>query len=62
MRVSIDENPGIAERYDAMSIPLLVLLDHGLEIDRHLGAAPESRLAAGLRPCLSTVASERRDA
>lgn len=45
VRVDIDANPRLADRYQAMSIPLLVLLNHGTEIARHVGAAPEARLS-----------------
>jgi thioredoxin 2 len=55
VKVNIDENPDLAARYGAMSIPLLVLIDHGQEVDRQVGAAPESRLAAWIDPYLSKV-------
>ena len=58
VKVNIDENPELAARYGAMSIPLLVLIDHGREVDRLLGAAPEPKLAAWIEPWLS-VTSER---
>jgi thioredoxin 2 len=61
VKVNVDENPDVAARYGAMSIPLLVLIDHGREVDRQVGAAPESRLAAWIEPWLSTVA-ERQEA
>jgi thioredoxin 2 len=61
VKVNVDENPDVAARYGAMSIPLLVLIDHGREVDRQVGAAPESRLAAWIDPWLSTV-SERQEA
>jgi thioredoxin 2 len=52
VKVNVDENPGIGARYSAMSIPLLVLIHHGREVDRQVGAAPEPRLAAWLEPWL----------
>ena len=36
VKVNIDENPALATRYDAMSIPLLVLIEHGKEIARQV--------------------------
>jgi thioredoxin 2 len=55
VKVNIDENPAIAARYGAMSIPLLVLIDHGREVDRQVGAAPEARLTAWIEPWLSQL-------
>jgi thioredoxin 2 len=52
VKVNIDENPGLAARYDAMSIPLLVLIDHGKEIARQVGAVPEARLTGWIEPFL----------
>ena len=37
VKVNVDENPDVATRYGAMSIPLIVLIDHGQEVDRHVG-------------------------
>jgi thioredoxin 2 len=55
VKLNVDENPDIAARYGAMSIPLLVLIEHGHEVDRHVGAAPQPRLAAWLEPSLSAT-------
>ena len=55
VKVNVDKNPDIAARYDAMSIPLLVLIDHGREVDRQIGAVPESRLEGWIEPWLSKV-------
>jgi thioredoxin 2 len=55
VKLNVDENPDVAARYGAMSIPLLVLIDHGREVDRQVGAVPESRLAGWIEPWLSTV-------
>jgi thioredoxin 2 len=54
VRVNIDDNPGLAQRHQAMSIPLLVVMRDGQEVDRIVGAMPapalESRLAPHLGP------------
>lgn len=51
VKVNVDENPQLAARFEAMSIPLLVIMREGREADRIVGAAPkaqiEQRLAAG---------------
>lgn len=57
VKVNIDENPGLAARYDAMSIPLLVLIEHGHEVARQVGAAPEADLVRLIEPRLSAGTS-----
>lgn len=59
VKVNVDENPAVAARYGAMSIPLLVLIDHGKEVDRQVGAAPERRLAAWIEPWLRSGAGRQ---
>lgn len=50
VKVNVDENPQLASRFEAMSIPLLVIVRDGAEADRIVGAVPkpqiEQRLAA----------------
>ncbi len=50
IKVNVDESPQLAARFQAMSIPLLVILLAGREVDRVIGAVPkaqvEKRLAA----------------
>jgi thioredoxin 2 len=60
LEVNVDENPDVAARYGAMSIPLIVLIDDGQEVDRHVGAAPESQLAAWTDPWLRARTSRQR--
>ena len=40
-KLNVDENPGVAARYDIHSIPSLVLFRGGQEISRTIGAAPK---------------------
>jgi thioredoxin 2 len=44
VKVNVDENPALARRYQAMSIPLLVMMRDGKEVDRVVGAAPKAQL------------------
>lgn len=44
VKVNVDENPRLAQRFAAQSIPLLVLLKGGSIIDTVIGAQPESTL------------------
>lgn len=50
VKVNVDEDPGLAGRYDAKSIPLLVLFQNGYEVARQAGAAPEAQIAGWLQP------------
>ena len=53
VKVNVDENPGLARRYGAMSIPLLVLVRGGREVDRIVGAVPAPAGEARLAPLLA---------
>jgi thioredoxin 2 len=44
VKVNVDENPAIASRQQARSIPTLVLLRGPLEVDRIVGAIPKEQL------------------
>ena len=39
-KVDVDENPELAQRYGVMSIPTVLLLEDGKEVDRKVGAMP----------------------
>jgi thioredoxin 1 len=43
-KINVDENPASASQFQAMSIPLLVFFKDGEEVDRSVGALPESEL------------------
>jgi len=46
VKINVDDNPGSAQKYDASSIPTLVMVRNGQVIDRVIGAQPEPVLAA----------------
>jgi len=52
-KLNVDENPRTAMRFGIMSIPTLLIMRYGTEVDRIVGAAPrqhiESRLQGYLR-------------
>ena len=48
VKVNVDENPQLAGRFAAMSIPLLVILRDRKEVDRVVGATPKTQRAARL--------------
>jgi thioredoxin 2 len=52
VKVNVDENPGLSRRFDARSIPTLVVIRDGKPVDRIVGALPKPDLAARLAPWL----------
>lgn len=46
--VDIDENPGLAERFSVRTLPTVVVLDHGEEIQRLIGSRSVKQLMAEL--------------
>jgi thioredoxin 2 len=55
VEVNVDEEPRLAQRWQAMSIPLLVVLRDGAEVDRIVGALPPAELERRLRPVLEAT-------
>jgi thioredoxin 2 len=52
IKVNVDENQGLARRFDAMSIPTLVVLRDGAVVNRIVGALPKEQLEAQITPYL----------
>ena len=52
VKVNVDDNQGLAIRFDAMSIPTMVVLRDGQVVDRVVGAMPQPTLWARLEPHL----------
>lgn len=52
VKVDVDANPGLAARFGARSIPLLVVIREGREVDRIVGALPRAALEQRLAPVL----------
>lgn len=53
VKVDVDSNPALAQRFGAMSIPLLVVIRGGREVDRIVGALPRAALEQRLGPVLA---------
>lgn len=53
VKVDVDANPGLATRFGAQSIPLLVVIRDGHEVDRIVGALPRAALEQRLGPVLA---------
>ena len=52
VKINVDENPRLQARFSAMSIPTLVVLRDGREVDRVVGALPKPQLTQRLFPYL----------
>ena len=44
MKVDVDENPGLAARYNVRSIPTILFVKHGTVVERVVGAVPKAVL------------------
>ena len=52
VKVNVDENQGLARRFDASSIPTIVVLRDGSVVNRIVGAMPREELEAQIKPHL----------
>jgi thioredoxin 2 len=52
VKVNVDENPQLAQQFDARSIPTLIVLRDGRVVDRIVGALPKVDLTIRLTPHL----------
>lgn len=52
VKVNVDENPETQQRFQAFSIPTLVVIKNGRVVDRIVGALPKSQLSIRLTPYL----------
>lgn len=53
VKVNVDLAPAVAARFDARSIPMLLILDHGELRDRQVGAVPPDALLKWAEKALS---------
>ena len=52
VKVNVDDNPATAQRFEAFSIPTMVVMKDGRVVDRIVGAMPKSALSVRLTPHL----------
>jgi thioredoxin 2 len=48
VKLNVDENPSTAARFDARSIPTLLIVKNGREVDRIVGVQPKAEIARRL--------------
>lgn len=48
-KLNVDENPATAERFQVFSIPTLLIMKEGEEVDRIVGFVPKSQIEACLQ-------------
>jgi thioredoxin 2 len=56
VKVNVDDNPVTARRFEAFSIPTIMVLRGGQPVDRIVGALPKPQLVARLSPHLTQAA------
>ena len=47
-KINVDEEPQLAQEFGGVSIPTLVVLKNGVEVNRRVGAAPKPQILAML--------------
>jgi len=53
VKVNVDENPSLSQRFEARSIPTMVVLKDNQVVDRIVGAMPKPQLVARLAPWIN---------
>ena len=56
VKLNVDQNPVVAQRFRVMSIPTMVLFKHGRQVDAMVGALPKGAILDRLQPYLVSVA------
>ena len=51
-KLNVDENPEMAQKYQVMSIPLLIFFKDGQQVDSILGAVPENMIQPKVKALL----------
>jgi len=48
-KLNVDDNPATAMKYSIQSIPTILIIKDGVEVERIVGAVPKGRIEALLR-------------
>ena len=52
VKLNVDENKGLAQKYGVMSLPTLLLFKEGKEVQKIIGYSPKASIEAKLTPYL----------
>jgi thioredoxin 1 len=52
-KLNVDDNPATAMKYSIQSIPTILIIKDGVEVDRIVGAVPKGQIEAVLRKYVS---------
>ncbi len=56
-KLDVDNNPEIAEQFEVMSIPTMILFKDGKPVERMVGYVPRARLLSKIKPYIGTAAT-----
>ena len=48
-KLNVDDNPGIAMTYSIQSIPTILIIKNGVEVERVVGAVPKADIEVALK-------------
>ena len=54
-KLNIEENEGIAQQFDILGLPCLVVFNNGVEIDRYVGNFPEASIRRKIEATLAKI-------
>lgn len=59
-KLNVDENPATAQRFRVQSVPTMLVIKDGREVDRIVGAYPKPEIVRRLEPAIAATAPESR--
>ena len=57
-KMNVDENQMVSSRFGTMSIPTIIIFNHGKEVERSVGAYPKAHIEAMIK---GNLASNHRE-
>ncbi|MBV9281428.1 MAG: thioredoxin [Chloroflexi bacterium] len=56
VKLDVDNNPEMAEQFDVVSIPTMILFKDGKPVERMIGYVPKTRLVNKIKPHIGAAA------